>query len=159
MKRLSGKWLALLFLLPFAAFFVIFQIAPLAWVALNSLKASDAWSLANYLELFGSPFYRQAIRHSLEIAGWSSLLGLLIAVLGSHSLRHVDSRLRDFVMAFSNMTSNFAGVPLAFAFIIPLGFNGALTLLLKQAGWIDDFNLYSKTGLIILYTYFQIPSG
>ncbi|MEG6656556.1 ABC transporter permease, partial [Pseudomonas aeruginosa] len=89
MKRLSGKWLALLFLLPFAAFFVIFQIAPLAWVALNSLKASDAWSLANYLELFGSPFYRQAIRHSLEIAGWSSLLGLLIAVLGSHSLRHV----------------------------------------------------------------------
>ena len=80
------------------------------------------------LELFGSPFYRQAIRHSLEIAGWSSLLGLLIAVLGSHSLRHVDSRLRDFVMAFSNMTSNFAGVPLAFAFIILLGFNGALTL-------------------------------
>lgn len=159
MKRLSGKWLALLFLLPFAAFFVIFQIAPLAWVALNSLKASDAWSLANYLELFGSPFYRQAIRHSLEIAGWSSLLGLLIAVLGSHSLRHVDSRLRDFVMAFSNMTSNFAGVPLAFAFIILLGFNGALTLLLKQAGWIDDFNLYSKTGLIILYTYFQIPLG
>ena len=159
MKRFSGKWLALLFLLPFAAFFVIFQIAPLAWVALNSLKASDAWSLANYLELFGSPFYRQAIRHSLEIAGWSSLLGLLIAVLGSHSLRHVDSRLRDFVMAFSNMTSNFAGVPLAFAFIILLGFNGALTLLLKQAGWIDDFNLYSKTGLIILYTYFQIPLG
>ncbi|MDQ6229842.1 ABC transporter permease, partial [Pseudomonas aeruginosa] len=53
MKRLSGKWLALLFLLPFASFFVIFQIAPLAWVALNSLKASDAWSLANYLELFG----------------------------------------------------------------------------------------------------------
>lgn len=159
MKRLSGKWLALLFLLPFAAFFVIFQIAPLAWVALNSLEASDAWSLANYLELFGSPFYRQAIHHSLEIAGWSSLLGLLIAVLGSHSLRHVDSRLRDFVMAFSNMTSNFAGVPLAFAFIILLGFNGALTLLLKQAGWIDDFNLYSKTGLIILYTYFQIPLG
>lgn len=159
MKRLSGKWLALLFLLPFAAFFVIFQIAPLAWVALNSLKASDAWSLANYLELFGSPFYRQAIRHSLEIAGWSSLLGLLIAVLGSHSLRHVDSRLRDFVMAFSNMTSNFAGVPLAFAFIILLGFNGALTLLLKQAGWIDDFNLYSKTGLIILYTCSRSPSG
>ncbi|MGC3462448.1 ABC transporter permease, partial [Pseudomonas aeruginosa] len=83
-------WLALLFLVPFAAFFVIFQIAPLAWVALNSLKACDAWSLANYLELFGSPFYRQAIRLSLEIAGWSSLLGLLIAVLGSLSLRHVD---------------------------------------------------------------------
>jgi putative spermidine/putrescine transport system permease protein len=56
------------------------------------------------------------------------------------------------------MTSNFAGVPLAFAFIILLGFNGSITML-KQAGIIQDFNLYSKTGLIILYTYFQIPLG
>ena len=31
--------------------------------------------------------------------------------------------------------------------------------MLKQAGIIEDFNLYSKTGLIILYTYFQIPLG
>ena len=31
--------------------------------------------------------------------------------------------------------------------------------MLKQAGIIQDFNLYSKTGLIILYTYFQIPLG
>src|SRR3546814_15442234 len=57
------------------------------------------------------------------------------------------------------MTSNFAGVPLAFAFIILLGFNGSITIMLKQAGIIEDFNLYSKTGLIILYTYFQIPLG
>ncbi len=57
------------------------------------------------------------------------------------------------------MTSNFAGVPLAFAFIILLGFNGSITIMLKQAGIIQDFNLYSKTGLIILYTYFQIPLG
>ena len=26
-------------------------------------------------------------------------------------------------------------------------------------GVIEDFNLYSKTGLIVLYTYFQIPLG
>lgn len=154
-----GKWLALLCLLPFAVFFVIFQIAPLAWVAINSLNSPEGWDLGNYAKVFSSKFYLQAIRHSLEIAFWSSLFGIVIAVLGSYSLRQVDSRLRDFVMAFSNMTSNFAGVPLAFAFIILLGFNGALTLLLKQSGLIEDFNLYSKTGLIVLYTYFQIPLG
>ena len=71
----------------------------------------------------------------------------------------MDGPLRNFVTAFANMTSNFAGVPLAFAFIILLGFNGSITLMLKQAGIIQDFNLYSKTGLIILYTYFQIPLG
>ncbi len=154
-----GKWLALLCLLPFAVFFIAFQIAPLMWVAVHSLSVGDSWGLGNYEKIFSSKFYLQAIKHSLQIAFWSSLFGIVIAVLGSYSLRQVDSKLRDFVMAFSNMTSNFAGVPLAFAFIIILGFNGALTLLLKQAGIIEDFNLYSKTGLIVLYTYFQIPLG
>ncbi len=159
MRSNTGKLFALLCLLPFALFFFAFQLAPLLWVMINSVRTGDGWGLANFGEIFGSPFYRQAIRYSLEISVWSSLIGLFVAILGSYSLRQVDSKLRDFVMAFANMTSNFAGVPLAFAFIIILGFNGAITLLLKQAGVIEDFNLYSKTGLIILYTYFQIPLG
>ena len=154
-----GKCLALLLLVPFAVFFLIFQIAPLLWVAVHSLQAEDGWGLGNFSKAFGSRFYRQAIQYSLEISFWSSLFGIVIAVLGSYSLRRVDSRLRDFVSAFANMTSNFSGVPLAFAFIILLGFNGAVTMMLKQIGLIDDFNLYSKVGLIITYTYFQIPLG
>ena len=154
-----GKWLGLLCLLPFAVFFIAFQIAPLLWVAINSLNSAAGWGLSNYAKVFSSKFYLQAIQHSLEISFWSSVIGIVIAILGAYSLRKVDSKLRDFVMAFSNMTSNFAGVPLAFAFVILLGFNGALTIILKQAGVIDDFNLYSKTGLIVLYTYFQIPLG
>ncbi|MCI3946642.1 putative polyamine ABC transporter, permease protein [Pseudomonas syringae] len=160
MTRFSrGKWLALLCLVPFALFFIVFQIAPLLWVAINSLQSDAGWGWDNFVRAFSSKFYRQAIQYSLEISFWSSLFGIIISVLGAYSLRKVDSRLRDFVNSFANMTSNFAGVPLAFAFIILLGFNGALTLILKQAGIIDDFNLYSKAGLIILYTYFQIPLG
>ena len=156
----AGKTgMALLCLLPFAIFFIAFQIAPLVWVAVHSLSVGDSWGLGNYEKIFSSKFYLQAIKHSLQIAFWSSLFGIVIAIIGSYSLRQVDSKLRDFVMAFSNMTSNFAGVPLAFAFIIILGFNGALTLLLKQAGIIEDFNLYSKTVLIILFSYFLNPLG
>ena len=155
-----GKWLALLCLVPFAVFFIVFQIAPLVWVLIHSVQSEDSgWGLANFSKIFNSKFYLQAIQHSLEISFWSSLFGIVIAVLGSYSLRKVDSRLRNFVNAFANMTSNFSGVPLAFAFIILLGFNGSITIMLKQAGIIEDFNLYSKTGLIILYTYFQIPLG
>ncbi|MDY7561175.1 ABC transporter permease subunit [Pseudomonas sp. 10B1] len=160
MKSVRGKWLAALCLVPFAVFFIVFQIAPLVWVLINSVQSEDeGWGLANFIEIFSSRFYLQAIGHSLEISFWSSVFGILIAVLGSYSLRRVDSRLRNFVNAFANMTSNFAGVPLAFAFIILLGFNGTITIMLKQAGIIQDFNLYSETGLIILYTYFQIPLG
>lgn len=59
----------------------------------------------------------------------------------------------------SNMTSNFAGVPLAFAYIILLGNNGVFTLLFKQWGWsvFADFDLYSWSGLILVYVYFQVP--
>jgi len=155
-----GKWLALLCLVPFAVFFIVFQIAPLVWVLIHSVQSEESgWRLANFIKIFNSKFYLQAIQHSLEISFWSSLFGIVIAVLGSYSLRKVDSRLRNFVNAFANMTSNFSGVPLAFAFIILLGFNGSITIMLKQAGIIQDFNLYSKTGLIILYTYFQNPLG
>jgi len=157
--RPKGRYLALLCLLPFAVFFVVFQVAPLVWVALNSLHGEAGWGLDNFAKVFSSKFYLQALQRSLEISLWSSVFGLLIAVLGAYSLRQVDSRLRDFVSAFANMTSNFAGVPLAFAFVILLGFNGALTLLLKQIGLLDDFSIYSKTGLILVYTYFQIPLG
>ncbi|MDD2090809.1 ABC transporter permease subunit [Pseudomonas guariconensis] len=154
-----GRYLALLCLLPFAVFFIVFQIAPLAWVAINSLQSESGWGLANFSKIFVSKFYLQALQRSLEISFWSSLFGIVIATLGAYSLRQVDSRLRDFVSAFANMTSNFAGVPLAFAFIILLGFNGALTLLLKQVGLLEDFSIYSKSGLILVYTYFQIPLG
>lgn len=155
-----GQWLAALCLVPFAVFFILFQLAPLTWVVIHSLQSQESgWGLGNFSEVFGSRFYLQAIQHSLEISFWSSLFGMIIAVLGSYSLRQVDSRLRHFVNAFATMTSNFSGVPLAFAFIILLGFNGSFTLMLKQTGIIQDFNLYSKAGLIILYTYFQIPLG
>lgn len=154
-----GRYLALLCLLPFALFFLVFQIAPLVWVAINSLQSESGWGLDNFAKVFGSKFYLQALQRSLEISFWSSLFGIVIAILGAYSLRQVDSRLRDFVSAFANMTSNFSGVPLAFAFIILLGFNGALTLLLKQMGLLGDFSIYSRTGLILVYTYFQIPLG
>ncbi|WP_295481094.1 ABC transporter permease subunit [uncultured Pseudomonas sp.] len=154
-----GRYLALLCLLPFAVFFIVFQIAPLVWVAIASLQGESGWGVENFSKIFTSKFYLQAIERSLQISFWSSLFGIVIATLGAYSLRQVDSRLRDFVSAFANMTSNFAGVPLAFAFIILLGFNGALTLALKEIGLLDDFSIYSSTGLIIVYTYFQIPLG
>src|SRR5690606_40681637 len=80
-----GRWLAALCLLPFALVFFAFQIAPLLWVAVNSLQTGEGWSLANFSRILGSRFYRQAISHSLQVADWSSLFGLLIALLGSYS--------------------------------------------------------------------------
>ncbi|MCW2478885.1 ABC transporter permease [Candidatus Symbiopectobacterium sp. NZEC135] len=159
---MKKNWLVAGILLPFFAVFFAFQIAPLIWILVNSFysQTEEAWGLANYTDILSSPFYLQAIRFSLDISFWSSFYGVIIALIGGYSLRQLGTgRLQRFVLSFANMTSNFAGVPLAFAFVIMVGLNGFFTLLLKKYGVIDGFNIYSRDGLILIYTYFQIPLG
>ena len=154
-----NKFKPIIWLIPFIIFFYLFQIAPMLWVFINSFLYEGEWTIENYQEIFDSAFILQGFYNSLWIAFWSSIVGLAIAALLVSSLRHLTSRIRDSIIAFTNMSSNFAGVPLAFAFIIILGTNGAVTLLLKKWGLIEDFNLYSSWGLLTLYIYFQIPLG
>jgi putative spermidine/putrescine transport system permease protein len=131
----------------------------MVWVFVNSFIYEGEWTIDNYSEIFDSAFILQGFSNSLWIAFWSSFIGLILAALLVSSLRHLNSKIRDAVIAFTNMSSNFAGVPLAFAFIIILGTNGAVTLLLRQWGLLGDFDLYSKSGLLALYVYFQVPLG
>ncbi|WP_409309667.1 ABC transporter permease [Pectobacterium sp. B1J-3] len=161
MKRKTQKAWAALVMLPFVVVFFAFQIAPLLWMAIHSFYSEmTGWGWDNYREIVSSPFYQQAIAFSLYITFWSSVFGLLVALIGSYSLHCLgQGKLHDWMMSFTNMTSNFSGVPLAFAFIILLGANGSITLLLRQAGLLGDFSIYSKGGLVLIYTYFQIPLG
>jgi len=150
-------WRAALLLLPLMLVLMLFSLAPMLWVLINSVKVDGLWSAEHFVEILGSPFYRQAFGNSLWISIWSSLTGLLIALVSAASLKRVDGSLRDMTVAFTNMASNLSGVPLAFAFIIIMGANGAVTLLLREWGVLGDFSLYSRAGLTLIYTYFQIP--
>ena len=70
------------------------------------------------------------------------------------------SMVRRAVISLCSVLAQFGGVALAFAFLATVGLNGVLTLWVQQvfgfnlagSGW-----LYSLTGLILVYTYFQIP--
>ncbi|MDN0074325.1 ABC transporter permease subunit [Crenobacter sp. SG2303] len=157
--RCLRYWRAMLLLVPMLALLALFCLAPMGWVLAHSVQGEHGLSLEHFWVILGSPFYRQAFDNSLRISLYSSVIALLITLFGAVSLRRVDGRLKNAVIALTNMTSNLSGVPLAFAFIILIGTNGALTLLLRQWGWLQDFHLYSRNGLILLYTYFQLPLG
>ena len=64
-------------------------------------------------------------------------------------------------MTFSGVASNFAGVPLAFAFLATLGRLGLVTIILAASFGLDiyraGFNILSFWGLTLTYLYFQIP--
>ena len=87
------------------------------------------------------------------------ILGFLIAY--GITLGGLPKPMRSFMSTFSGVASNFAGVPLAFAFIATLGRMGLVTVLLRTVFGINlydkGFNLYSFWGLSLTYTYFQIP--
>ena len=74
--------------------------------------------------------------------------------------RPATSLFRRVVTAVSGVLAQFGGVPLAFAFVATLGFSGVVTLALKNTLGIDIFGsgwLYGLPGLILVYSYFQIP--
>src|SRR5690606_13400687 len=85
--------------------------------------------------------------------------GLLIAL--SVGRGGLPDWVRSTVMTFSGVASNFAGIPLAFAFLASLGRLGLLTLILRDVFGFDiyraGFNLLSFWGLTLTYLYFQIP--
>jgi putative spermidine/putrescine transport system permease protein len=69
--------------------------------------------------------------------------------------------IRSPVMTFSGVASNFAGVPLAFAYLATYGRLGLLTIILRD--WFGfnlyatGFNILSFFGLTLTYMFFQIP--
>lgn len=141
---------------PFLGVIAILVIWPLASVVKDSFFAAGALSLANYRAILTDAFYLQSFATTTVISLISTATGLVFGFLVAVALRARSGAARRTVMAFANIGANFAGVPLAMALIFLFGLNGMFTLLLKELGLIDDFNVYSFTGLIIAYCYFQV---
>lgn len=161
MIKKKNYWL-ILTLLPFALLVIAFEVLPVLMIVLQSFKTeAGAFTLENYRTVLSAPFYLQGMRNSLAIALESTVIGLAVSVIAVGNIRRLSARGTERVIMLSNLTSNFAGVPLAFAFMILLGNNGVFTLLLSQWGLpvFQGFNLYSATGLALVYVYFQIPLG
>jgi putative spermidine/putrescine transport system permease protein len=151
----------ILALIPLALMVLAFQLVPVLSMLTGSFRKEDGtgFTMGNYLHALQSAYYMQAIKNSLLISISSSVIGIVVGLLCAYCITRFTAAVRDRLLMLSNMTSNFAGVPLAFAYIILLGNNGVFTLLFKQWGWsvFSDFNLYSWSGLILVYVYFQVP--
>lgn len=151
----------LLFLLPFMVLIVLFELLPLLSIVINSVSpiGTSGFTLDHFSSIFASDYYMMSIRNSLLIAVFSSLIGLLVAVLGAYAIHHATPKVKQFFINLINMTSNFQGIQLAFAFIILLGNAGVLVLIGQQMGidFLANFNVYSSTGILLTFVYFQIP--
>lgn len=156
----SARVSALLGIVPFFAFCLAFEIIPIAILVKESFFNADGFTLANYSGL-GQRVYIVSFWNSIRLSGITALIATILGTFVGYSIYRIKSRkIRNLFEAVSNVTTNFAGAPLAFAFIIILGANGVVTILLLQLLGIHlypNFQIYSYAGLVVAYTYFQLP--
>ncbi len=149
------------FIVLFLAFVTAFLIAPTAVLVVQAFSGANGFTLSYMAGLFDFQ-YRLAFENSILLGFASALVGLVFGGLLAYAILQPGAPgfLRSIVTSFSAVAANFAGVPLAFAFISTLGSLGMVTVLLKNIGiniYAMGFSLYSITGLTITFAFFQIP--
>lgn len=144
---------------PFAILVILFLLAPLGWVIVNAFRTeAGAFSLSNISAVFTNAFYFQSVSISLKLSFISSIIGLLIGFQGAYSLYAIrHTRFGKSLVLVNSLLSNFSGVPLAFAMMIVFGSSGVVTLVLQKLGFGAPLEIYSYSGILVSYIYFQIP--
>lgn len=160
-------------LVPFFLFIFLFLIIPSLNLFTGAFVTNKGFFTLENLSVFRNPLVLKAYMTSLQVSLVTAVIGGLFGffVAAAVTLGHPPRWMRSLIMTFSGLAANFGGVPLAFAFIATLGRTGFVTALLKEVcfpgpdgtqicpfnPYDHGFSLYSLTGLVLAYTYFQFP--
>ncbi|CAN5435493.1 ABC transporter permease subunit [soil metagenome] len=148
-------------LLPFLLFLLVFLLAPTITVVVGAFQEDGRFSLVNINELFSSTLLT-VLWKSVVLSGVSAVFGAVLGAFLSYLIvtRPATSLVRRVVTAAAGVLAQFGGLSLAFAFIATLGFSGIVTKALSASLGLDVYGggwIYALPGLILVYTYFQIP--
>ena len=159
-RDVNSNWLGVA---PFFLFAFLFLIGPVLYLVAGAFQSADgAFTFDNIIAL-GSPNIVASFWLSIRLSLVSALMGAVAGLLLGQAviLGGLPNWVRNAFTTFSGVASNFAGVPLAFAFIATLGRLGLVTVLLRDLFGINlyasGFNLFSFFGVSLVYLYFQLP--
>ena len=159
--RISWTWLGLL---PFMLFALLFLILPTMHIVIGAFQTREgAFTFQNILDLRTGTI-PSSYWISVKISAASAALGCLIGfgIAAAVTFGAVPKWIKSPLLTFSGVASNFAGVPLAFAFLATFGPVGLVTLFLRNNFGISlqqdlGFSILSFWGLTVTYLFFQIP--
>ena len=159
-RRRDWAWVGLV---PFFAFLLLFLIIPAISVFNNALKNGDGnYSLSSMKDAFTGQNF-QAFKFSVVFSAGAAIVGVVFGTLLAYAAASLTRPrwLRNVITSFSGVAANMGGLPLAFAFITLLGARaGVLTNIMKWFGldiYSHGFDLGNTAGLIVVYSYFNIP--
>lgn len=160
-------------LFPFFAFILAFLVFPSLNLFIGAFQDQQGnFTLAN-INFLANPYSLKSYSISLQVSVITSIVGGIFGFFVAYAITigGVPRWMRNILMTFSGLAANFGGVPLAFAFIATIGRTGFITAILKSICYADatgaqvcpfnpydhGFSLYTMTGLVLAYTYFQFP--
>ena len=157
--RLPTQWLGVA---PFFAFALLFLILPTMYLIVGAFQNPAGEFTVENIRLLFQPSILAAYWISIKVSSASAILGALMGFAIALAIVRggLPAWVRSATMTFSGVASNFAGVPLAFAFLATLGRLGLVTILLREIGvniYALGFNILSFWGLTLTYLFFQIP--
>ncbi|MDQ1848515.1 ABC transporter permease subunit [Gemmobacter fulvus] len=161
LHRLPLTWLGIL---PFLIFVTLFLILPTMHIVIGAFQTREGGFTLQNLRDLNTGTIPSSYWVSIKISAASAALGCLIGfgMAAAVTFGAVPRWIKAPLMTFSGVASNFAGVPLAFAFLATFGPVGLVTLFLRNNFGIVlsrdlGFNILSFWGLTITYLFFQIP--
>ncbi len=155
----------LLGIVPFSVYVVLGLLLPTLAIAVGAFENADngKFTFSN-LDVAAHGIYLTGFETSIKLSVLAAIVpgivGFLIAYAIHTARGRAGSALRRVSITASGVFANFGGVPLAFLFIASLGTTGIVT------GWLNDlgvniyagkFSLFTVTGVLLAYMYFQIP--
>ena len=150
-------------ILPFSVYVLLGLVLPAIAIAAGAFQDSSTGNFTfSNVKTAASGIYLHGFITTFEVAVVTSIVPGIVGFLVAYAIftARRGAVLRRCVITASGVFANFGGVPLAFLFIATLGSTGLAT------GWLTDiglnpythgFDLYTFSGIVIVYMYFQIP--
>jgi putative spermidine/putrescine transport system permease protein len=153
---------SLLGTVPFFAYVAIFLVIPTLVVVIGAFTGDSGFTLDNIGGL-GAQYVVDAFGRSILLSALTAVVGAVLGALLAYALVTAKPTgiLRRSVTAAAGVLAQFGGVTLAFAFLATIGLSGFVTVWLQEHLNVDLYAngvwLFELPGLVLVYTYFQIP--
>jgi putative spermidine/putrescine transport system permease protein len=147
--------------LPFFGYVAVFLLIPTGIVVVGALRSPGGGFTWDHITALGNFTVIDAFVTSVILSAVTAVIGAVFGGLLAYVLvtGRPGSFSRRVVTAACSVLAQFGGVMLAFAFIATVGVNGMVNNML--ADWFglvtSGSYLYTLSGLILVYSYFQVP--
>jgi putative spermidine/putrescine transport system permease protein len=159
--RPSLRWLGLV---PYFAYLGLFFLLPIGVLLVTAFQDSGTGAATvDNVRRSVQGAYLTGLGHSVRLSLVDAVAAALLGLPLAHAIRTGRGTvLPRLVSSASAVLANFGGLPLAFLFVAAIGNAGVLTTVLQDQLHVSlgadlHFDLYSVTGVEVVYLYFLVP--